>query len=57
MDAVKLLYSRKESAQLLSISIRSIDDLISTGRLQTMKIGKRVLVTAESLQRCANVAR
>jgi excisionase family DNA binding protein len=55
MHATKLLYSRKEAAQLLSISLRSIDHLISSQKIQTRKIGKRVLVTSDSLQEYAGI--
>ncbi|PYX53826.1 MAG: hypothetical protein DMG76_24075 [Acidobacteria bacterium] len=54
MHATKLLYSRKEAAQLLSISLRSIDHLISSQKIQTRKIGKRVLVTSDSLLEIAS---
>jgi hypothetical protein len=45
----KLLYSKKESALLLSVSLRTIDYLISRGDLRTKHIGKRALIRAESL--------
>ena len=56
MHIPKLLYSRRESAELLSVSIRSIDHLISSEKLQTRKAGKRVLVVADSLLKYANVS-
>jgi hypothetical protein len=35
----KLLYSRRETAEALSLSIRSVDHLITTGRLSKRRIG------------------
>ena len=56
MELSKLLYSKKESSILLSVSLRTVDNLISGGELHTKHLGKRVLVLAESLERYAGVA-
>jgi len=55
MKISKLLYSRKETAQLLSTSLRSVDHLISSKKLQTRNIGKRVLVIGDSLFAYASI--
>jgi excisionase family DNA binding protein len=47
----RLLYSRKEAAYQLSISTRSLDYLIAEGRLNTRKIGGRILVPHDELLR------
>jgi excisionase family DNA binding protein len=47
----RLLYSRKEAAYQLSISTRSIDYLIAEGRLNTRKIGGRILIPHDELVR------
>ena len=47
----KLLVSKKEAAQALSISIRSLEYLIARRELQTRRIGKRVLVLASALHK------
>jgi hypothetical protein len=39
----KLLYSRRDTAEALSLSIRSIDYLITTGRLIARRVGGRFL--------------
>ena len=49
----KFLFSRKEAAFSLGISVRSIDYLISHDELVTRRIGRKVLVTRESLRRYA----
>jgi excisionase family DNA binding protein len=49
----KLLVSREEAAQLLSISQRGLDYLIAAGRLPTRRIGGRVLVPVSDLRRYA----
>ena len=55
MEISKLLYGRKEAAQLLSLSLRSVDHLISSRKLQTRNIGKRVLVIGDSLLAYASI--
>jgi len=47
---VKLLYSKRESAQILSISLRTLDALIKRKELAFLRIGKRVLISGQSLQ-------
>jgi excisionase family DNA binding protein len=49
----KLLYSKKESAQLLSLSLRSVDSLIKQKDLEACRVGRRVLVTRKSLEEFA----
>ena len=49
----KLLVGREEAADFLSISVRSVDYLISTGRLSTRRIGTRVLIPMEDVRRFA----
>jgi hypothetical protein len=46
----KFLFARKEAAFSLGLSIRSIDYLIAKEELATRRIGKKVLVTRESLR-------
>jgi hypothetical protein len=47
----RLLYSRKDTAYQLSISLRSLAYLISEGRIHTRKIGGRILIPHEELLR------
>ena len=49
----KLLVSRDEAAQLLSISPRALDYLIANRRLPTRRIGGRVLVPVADLRKYA----
>jgi excisionase family DNA binding protein len=49
----RFLYSRKDAAQALSISVRSIDYLIERGELPTRRIGKKVLIPAVALRQFA----
>jgi|GEM_PF-2556176 len=49
----RLLYSRKEGAYLLSVSIRALDYLIAEGRINTRRIGGRILVSHDELARFA----
>ena len=49
----KILVSREEAAQLLSISVRGIDYLLATRRLPFRKIGGRVLISVAELRKYA----
>lgn len=49
----KLLYSRRDAARALNLSIRSIDYLIYTGRLPTRRIGGKILVHVTDVRRFA----
>jgi hypothetical protein len=49
----KILYSRKESAFALSISVRSLDIALAAGQMKYRRIGRRVLIAAEELSRYA----
>jgi Helix-turn-helix domain len=49
----KLLYSRRDTADALSLSIRSIDYLITTGRLPARRVGGKILIPASAVRRFA----
>ena len=51
----RLLYSRAESAYLLSLSLRAISYLIARGDLRTKRHGGRVMVTHAELLRQATL--
>jgi hypothetical protein len=54
MDRVeKLLYSRRDAAEALSLSIRSIDYLITTRRLITRRVGGKILIPVGAVRRFA----
>lgn len=40
----RLLHSKKEAAQLLNLSLRTIDNLIAFKELNVRRIGRRVLI-------------
>ena len=44
MSTEKILYTRKEAAKLLSISLDTLDRLIGTKRLAARRVGRRVLL-------------
>ena len=50
----KLLVSREEAAQLLSISQRGLDYLVASKRLPTRRIGGRVLIPVADLRKYAH---
>jgi excisionase family DNA binding protein len=49
----QLLYGRRSAAQALDLSPGAVDVLISSGKLRAIRIGRRVLITAESLRQLA----
>lgn len=49
----KVLYTKREAAQLLSISVRSIDYLIFSRQIPTRRVGRRVLVHREAIEQFA----
>lgn len=53
MNQEKFLYSQAEAAAAVALSKRSITHYIAKGELETRRIGRRVLITRESLRRFA----
>jgi excisionase family DNA binding protein len=49
----KVLYTKREAAQLLSISLRSLDYLIFNQQIPTRRIGRRVLIHRDVIERFA----
>jgi excisionase family DNA binding protein len=49
----QILLSKRQAAQALSISIRTLDKLILSKRLPVHKIGRRVLISRASMERFA----
>lgn len=49
----QILLSKRQAAQVLSISIRTLDKLILSKELPIHKIGRRVLISRSSLERFA----
>ena len=49
----RLLVGRREAAQMLSISQRSLDYLVANKQLHARRIGSRVLISVSELQRYA----
>ncbi len=48
-----LLVSKLEAARLLSISSRTLDNLLVVGELRPVRVGRRVLFSRASLERFA----
>lgn len=49
----KFFYARKEAADALAISVRSIDYLISEKKLTTRRFKRRVLIPSKDVERVA----
>lgn len=48
-----VLVSRQDAAKSLGICLRTIDNLINSGEISVRRLGRRVLVLPESLERFA----
>jgi excisionase family DNA binding protein len=49
--ADKVLLSRREAAQLLSLSVRTIDHLIKSKEIVVRRVGRRRLIPAIEVER------
>jgi excisionase family DNA binding protein len=45
----RLLYSKKEAAEQLNVSLRTIDNLIACKELAVRRVGRRVLIPHASI--------
>lgn len=50
----RLTYSRREAAQLLSISVSTLDQLITRGDIKIRQLGNRIFVPYAELEKIAN---
>jgi excisionase family DNA binding protein len=55
MQTEKILYSRREAAQLLGICTLTVDKLVQRGELTPKRIGDRVMFSKKELARFAGV--
>lgn len=51
----KLLVCREEAAEILSISVRSVDYLLASKQLSFRRIGTRILIPVADLKRFARM--
>ena len=51
MTKQQLAYSKKEAAAATSLSVRGIDYLIKRGQLKAVRVGRRVIIPAQELER------
>jgi excisionase family DNA binding protein len=49
----QILLSKRESARLLSVSVRTVDNLIAQKRLLVRRVGRRVLIPRRALEEFA----
>ena len=49
MSEERILYSKREAASLLSVSLRTLENLITEENLPVCRIGRRVLLSRETL--------
>ncbi|MDY6077122.1 helix-turn-helix domain-containing protein [Mobiluncus sp.] len=49
----RAMYSLKETAQILNVSYRAIQDWQYANRIKTVKLGRRVMVPAAEIDRIA----
>ncbi len=53
MTNTKLLFSKKAAAEMLDLSVRTLDYLLASGELEYRKIGRKVLIPSLALTRFA----
>jgi excisionase family DNA binding protein len=49
----QILLSKREAARLLSLSVRTVDNLIAQNRLLVRRVGRRVLIPRRGLEEFA----
>ena len=49
----QILLSKRDSARLLSVSLRTVDNLIAHKRLVVRRVGRRVLIPRRALEEFA----
>lgn len=54
MKSEKILYSKAASAELLDISIRTLETLITAGEIPIQRIGRRVVISRRALDKFAH---
>ncbi|MGA7222392.1 MAG: helix-turn-helix domain-containing protein [Candidatus Acidiferrales bacterium] len=45
----RLLYSKRDAAEALGVSLRTIENFLATGELAARRVGRRTLVLASSV--------
>ena len=50
---IPILYTRKDAAAAIGLSVRALDYFISQGKVKVRRLGKRVLVPRVELERLA----
>jgi excisionase family DNA binding protein len=53
LEDIKLLLDKKSAAGMLSISLRSLENLVACGELKVRAIGRRRLIERRELERFA----
>ena len=51
MQGIIVVYSRREAADALRVSLRTIDSLLARGQLISKRIGRRVLIPETEIQK------
>jgi excisionase family DNA binding protein len=52
---IQLGFSKRQAAQVTSLSVRTLDYLIQKGRLCAKKIGRRVIIPSKELNRLLSI--
>jgi excisionase family DNA binding protein len=53
LKSEKILFSKAASAELLDISIRTLETLITAGEIPIQRIGRRVVISRRALDKFA----
>jgi len=50
LESLKLLFSQKQSACILGVSLRTLQNLIASNQIPVRRIGRRVLIHRKALE-------
>lgn len=52
-DCTQLLFDKKGAAEMLSLSVRTIDYMLTNGELESKRVGRKVLIPKSALAKFA----
>jgi excisionase family DNA binding protein len=50
MKPIQIMYTREEAAEIMRISIRTLDDIMSKNQIKIVKIGRAVRITHRAIE-------
>ena len=53
MESQKIFFSKREASTMLALSLRTVDNLLARKELVCRRVGRRVLIPRQALERFA----